>query len=158
MTATAHRLNPTLDFRQGDFFALPLADGALAGIAAFYCLIHCARAELVHAVAETHRVLMPGGRLLLAVHAGEGEVGRDDMYGQRVALVATLFPKDEARTPLTSAGFRIDELVTREPYPFEYQSRRIYATATRLEQPPRQSVHSVRRASGHDFGSFKEPH
>jgi SAM-dependent methyltransferase len=117
----------------GDFFSLPLDDGALAGVAAFYCLIHCARAELGRAVAEIHRVLIRGGRLLMTVHAGDGEVGRDEAYGKRVALVATLFSEDEVRAALTSAGFRIDELVTREPYPFEYQSRRIYATATRQE-------------------------
>jgi hypothetical protein len=78
-------------------------------------------------------VLIRGGRLLMTVHAGDGEVGRDEAYGKRVALVATLFSEDEVRAALTSAGFRIDELVTREPYPFEYQSRRIYATATRQE-------------------------
>jgi SAM-dependent methyltransferase len=73
MVATARRLNPKLDFRQGDFFALPLDDGAFAGAAAFYCLIHCARAELGRVVAEIHRVLMPGGRLLMTVHAGRAK-------------------------------------------------------------------------------------
>jgi SAM-dependent methyltransferase len=131
MIATARRLNPKLDFRQGDFFALPLTDGALAGVAAFYCLIHCARVELGRAVAEIHRVLMPGGRLLMAVHAGEGEVGRDELYGKRVALVATLFSEDEVRAALTATRFRIDAVVTRDPYAFEYPSRRIYAAATR---------------------------
>jgi SAM-dependent methyltransferase len=133
MVATASRLNPTLYFRHGDFFALPLDDGALAGVAAFYCLIHCARVELARAVAEIHRVLMRGGRLLMTVHAGNGEVGRDEACDKRIALVATLFSEDEVRAALTSTGFRIDELITREPYPFEYESRRIYATATRQE-------------------------
>src|SRR5262245_36904762 len=131
MVATARRLNPTLQFRQGDFFHLPLGDGEVAGVAAFYCLIHCARGELGRAVVEIHRVLMPGGRLLMSVHAGEGEVGRDEAYGKRVALVATLFSEDEVCAALAGAGFRVDELVTREPYPFEYPSRRIYATAAR---------------------------
>jgi SAM-dependent methyltransferase len=130
MVTTARRLHPTLQFRQGDFFHLPLADGELAGVAAFYCLIHCARGELGRAVAEIHRVLMPGGRFIMAVHAGEGEVGRDEAYGKRVALVATLFSQEEVRAALTAARFCVDELVTREPYPFEYPSRRIYATAT----------------------------
>jgi SAM-dependent methyltransferase len=129
MVATACRLNPTLQFCQGDFFHLPFADGALAGVAAFYCLIHCGRGELSRAVVEIHRVLMPGGRFLMAVHAGEGEVGRDEAYGKRIALVATLFTENEVCTALTAAGFRVNELVTREPYPFEYPSRRIYATA-----------------------------
>src|SRR5262245_57433170 len=132
MVATARRLNPTLPFHQGDFFRLPLADAELAGVAAFYCLIHCARGELDRAIVEIHRALMTGGRVLMAVHAGEGEVGRDEAYGKRVALVATLFSEDEVHAALTAAEFRVDELVTREPYPFEYPSRRIYAIATRV--------------------------
>src|SRR5262245_7473512 len=119
MVATARRLNPTLPFHQGDFFNLSLADGELAGVAAFYCLIHCARGALRRAVAEIHRVLMPGGRFLIAVHAGESEVGRDEAYGKRVALVATLFSDDEVHAALATAGFHVDELVTREPYPSE---------------------------------------
>jgi hypothetical protein len=72
------------------------------------------------------------------VHAGEGEVGREEAYGKRVALVATLFSEDEVRAALTIAGFRIDEIVTREPYPFEYPSRRIYATASKAIVAPGQ--------------------
>jgi SAM-dependent methyltransferase len=126
MIATARRLNPKLVFHQGDFFALPLADGALAGVAAFYCLIHCARAELGRAVAEIHprahaqRMSVDGG-----------EVGRNELYGKHVALVATLFAEDEVRAALTAASFRVDAVVTRDPYAFEYASRRIYASATR---------------------------
>jgi SAM-dependent methyltransferase len=130
MVATARRLNPTLDFQHGDFFALPLPDGTLAGIAAFYSLIHCARGELGRAVTELRRVLQAGGRLTMAVHAGAGEVSRDELFGKRVTFVATLFSEDEVRTALEGAGLRIDELAERPPYPQEYQSRRIYAVAT----------------------------
>ncbi|HYE91441.1 MAG TPA: methyltransferase domain-containing protein [Terriglobales bacterium] len=131
MVATARRLNPTLGFEQGDFFALPLENGALAGIAAFYSLIHCPRRELGRALAELARVLVPGGRLLMTLHEGTGEVGRDEAYGKRVALVATLFSEAEVRAALAGAGFHLDELAIRPPYDFEYQSRRIYARATR---------------------------
>jgi len=131
MVVTARRLNPTLDFRIGDFHRLDLAEGELAGIAAFYSLIHCARGELGRAAAELRRVLQPGGRLLMTVHEGSGEVGRDELFGKRVAFVATLFSEREVRDALEGAGFCIDEMVTRPPYDFEYQSRRIYTTATR---------------------------
>ena len=131
MTATARRLNPTLDFHQGDFFALDLADGALAGIAAFYSLIHCARDDLGRAVTEVSRVLARGGRVLMAVHAGTGEVTREEAFGKRTAFVATLFSDDEVRAALGRAGLRLDELTQRPPYAFEYQSTRIYAIATK---------------------------
>jgi SAM-dependent methyltransferase len=131
MIASARRLNPKLDFQPGNFFALDLPAGALAGIAAFYSLIHCARDELGRAVTELSRVLQPGGRLLMAVHAGTGEVTREEAYGKRTAFVATLFSEDEVRGALTNAGFGIDELTQRPPYDFEYQSIRIYALATK---------------------------
>jgi SAM-dependent methyltransferase len=135
MVATARRLNPTLRFQQADFFGLPLPDGALAGIAAFYSLIHCERHDLGRAVRELARVLVPGGRLLVAVHEGEGEVGRDEAFGKPVALVATLFSEAEVRTAVAGAGLTIDELAVRPPYDFEYPSRRIYTLATRTITP-----------------------
>ena len=131
MVATARRLTPALEFRQGDFFALDPADGALAGIAAFYSLIHCERGALARALGEIRRVLAPGGRLLMAVHAGEGEVTREEAYGKRTALVATLFSEKEVRHGLESAGLTLDELTQRPPYDFEYPSTRIYTIATR---------------------------
>src|SRR5262249_61526151 len=121
----------TLHFRSGDFLRLDLEDGELAGIAAFYSLIHSARGEIGRAAAELRRVLQPAGRLLMAVHEGSGEIGRDELFGKRVAFVATLFSEREVRDALEGAGFRIDEMVIRPPYDFEYQSRRIYTAATR---------------------------
>ena len=94
--------------------------------------LHCARHELTRALVELHRVIEPGGRLLLALHAGSGEVGREEAWGKRVALVATLFSESEVRAALETAAFRIDALHERPPYEHEYQSHRLYAFATRL--------------------------
>jgi len=82
-------------------------------------------------VGELARVLAPGGRLLMSVHAGTGEVTRDELYGKRVAFVATLFSEAEVRDALDRAGLRLEELSQRTPYDFEYQSTRIYALAER---------------------------
>jgi hypothetical protein len=68
---------------------------------------------------------------LMAVHAGTGEVTREEAYGKRTAFVATLFSEDEVRVALEGAGFAIDELTQRPPYDFEYPSTRIYALATK---------------------------
>src|SRR4051812_17665729 len=40
MVGWASRLNPGLEFRVGDMRSLDFADGALAGIVAFYSIIH----------------------------------------------------------------------------------------------------------------------
>jgi hypothetical protein len=57
-------------------------------------------------VSELARVLQTGGRLLISLHAGTGEVTRKEAYGKTVALVATLFSEDEVRTALHDAGTR----------------------------------------------------
>src|SRR5215471_9708634 len=95
MVATAQRLSPELHFVHGDMLSLPFDDGQLAGITAFYSLIHVERELLPRAIAELHRVLAPQGRLLVTFHAGEGEIHRDEWFGQAVAVHVTLFTSAE---------------------------------------------------------------
>src|SRR5882672_10930461 len=70
--ALARRLNPALRFVAADVRALPVADGACAGVVAFYSLIYTGADATAAALAELRRVLRAGGRLLAAVHAGAG--------------------------------------------------------------------------------------
>src|SRR5207253_2008915 len=79
MLAQARRLNPDLEFRPGDMLALSDPDAAWGGAAVFYSLIHIPRDRLPQALAELHRVLRPGGVLLIAVHAGQETVHRDEL-------------------------------------------------------------------------------
>jgi SAM-dependent methyltransferase len=57
-----------------DLRALPLRDGAVAAIVAFYTLIHLQRGELPGALREFRRALRPGGRVLMSAHEGDGEI------------------------------------------------------------------------------------
>ena len=61
MIRWASRLNPALDFRVGDMRALDLPDGALAGIVAFYSIVHFEPADLPAVLNELRRVLVPEG-------------------------------------------------------------------------------------------------
>jgi SAM-dependent methyltransferase len=126
MVAIAQGRYPTIPFVAGNMVALGLRRGALAGITAFYSLIHLPRDLVGSALAELRRVLQPDGRLLLAVHGGEGEVHRDSWYDRPVKMAATLFPLDELLRDIAGAGFVVEESMTRPPYDFEYQSERIY--------------------------------
>src|SRR5207248_11367724 len=80
----ASRLNPTLRSVAGDMRALPFVPGACAGIVAFYSLIYGGDTPTAAALAELHRVLREGGRLLVAVHAGTGAQRFTDYKGAPV--------------------------------------------------------------------------
>ena len=79
-----------------------------------------------------HRVLRPGGLLLLAFHVGDDTVHRDEWWGRRVSIDFTYFRPEEMELFLREAGFRVVETVEREPYPdVEHPSRRAYLFAER---------------------------
>src|SRR4026209_860395 len=69
--AEAQRLNPEIHFHQGNMLSLPDADNSWGGIAAFYCIIHIPREQIVAALIEMKRVLRPGGVLLVTFHIGQ---------------------------------------------------------------------------------------
>jgi SAM-dependent methyltransferase len=127
--AVARRCQPGLTFRVADMCDLPAGDGSLAGIVAFYSMIHLPRPRIPVALAEFHRVLTPGGALLAAMHGGTGEIGSDAAFGLPVRVRATLVSPDEIAGMAESAGFAIREQHERGPYPGEYPSQRLYLWA-----------------------------
>ena len=132
MVARARRLTPGVEFQQGDLMALDAPDVAWAGIVAFYSIIHIPRDDMAQALAELRRVLRPGGRLLLAFHVGDDAVHLDEWWGQPVCVDFFFFRSDEMARYLQAAGFEIEEIIEREPYPeVEHQSRRSYILARR---------------------------
>ena len=52
MVAEARRINPDIEFHQGDMLSLPDRDESWGGIAAFYCIIHIPRDKIVDALHE----------------------------------------------------------------------------------------------------------
>jgi len=131
MVREARRQFPSLRFRQGDMTALPLADGELAGIVCFYALIHVPRSFVAPAVSEMHRVVRPGGQVLVAVHGGTGSLHAREMVGRPVDLKATLFELGELRGYFTGAGFEVLDAHERAPYPGEHPTPRLYLWASR---------------------------
>jgi len=132
----AQGLTPGIRFQEGDMKALDAPDGAWAGIVAFYCLIHIPRSEMVSTLRELRRVLRPGGLLLLSFHIGDDVLHLDEWWGEKVCLDFFLFRSAEMTGYLTAAGFEIEEVIEREPYPeVEHQSRRSYIFARRADQP-----------------------
>lgn len=130
MVEQARRLNPGIPFTQGDMLALDVADETWGGIAAFYSLIHVPRSELGQAASEIYRVLRPDGLALLAFHVGEETTHLEDWFGEPVSVDFFFFRSQEIKERLLTAGFVIEDVVEREPYPdVEHPSRRAYLYA-----------------------------
>jgi SAM-dependent methyltransferase len=137
MVERASLLTPAVEFRQSDMRALPVPDETWAGIAAFYSIIHIHRDEMVRVLGELHRVLRPGGVLLLAFHIGDDTLHLDDWWGQKVSVDFFFFRSEEMARYLGGAGFEIEAIIEREPYPdVEHQSRRSYIFARRPNNVP----------------------
>lgn len=130
MIEWARKLSPAIEFRVGDMRALELPGGALAGIVAFYSLIHIDEREMASTLRELRRVLAPGGLLLIAFHVGEETVHRDELWGHSVSLDFRFLMPALMVTSLVEAGLVVLERVEREPYPaVEHASRRCYLLA-----------------------------
>ena len=128
MLEEARRLNPEIAFRQGNMLALDLADNSLAGIVAFYAIVHFPSTDLPQAFREMARVLKPGGLLLLSHHIGEEKVHRDEWWDRPVNIDFYFFQPQIIQRDLEAAGLVVEEVIEREPYApeVEHQSRRAY--------------------------------
>ena len=129
MVKCARRLNPDIPFVHGDMLTLDLPQDSLGGIVAFYAMIHLKREQMTPSLKEMRRALKPGGRLLVSFHGGEGELHRDEWYGQPVSIDVTLMTNEEMSAYLHAAGFAEVIIRERKPYEFEYPTPRLYAFA-----------------------------
>ena len=130
MVAEARRLNPEIHFHQGDMLSLPDADNSWGGIAAFYCIIHIPREQVVDALREMKRVLKPGGILLVTFHIGEETKHIDEWWEKQVNLDFIFYLPDQMEAWLKEAGFDLLETLVREPNPeVEVTTRRAYLFA-----------------------------
>ncbi|MGB6688187.1 MAG: class I SAM-dependent methyltransferase [Terracidiphilus sp.] len=131
MVEQARKLNPGIQFREGNLLALDLPDGSLAGITAFCAIVNIRIESLPIVFREMARVLMPGGLLLLAFHIGGEIIRPGELWGRTISMEFFLFDPDAIQRLLTEAGFAIEEVIERGPYApeVEYQSRRAYIFA-----------------------------
>jgi SAM-dependent methyltransferase len=118
MVAQARARHPDLEFSTGSMIALPAPDGSWDGLISFYALIHLIEdADVRTALAEFRRVLADGGLLLLAVHAGEEVRHSEEWLGAAVDVSFRFFDPGWLSAELDRAGFTIEALTRRQPYP-----------------------------------------
>jgi SAM-dependent methyltransferase len=114
MVAVARRDHPGLPVAVASMTGLPLAGGVLAGLVAWYSVIHVPEEDLPGVWAGFARALRPGGVLLLASQAGEGWSLKTEGYGGHPMAVQV-----HRRTPerlgglLAAAGFAVEGTVLR---------------------------------------------
>jgi SAM-dependent methyltransferase len=130
MIAEARLAHPGIAFSVGDLRNLDTTAGSLAGIVAFYSLIHLPPQEMQSVLDDFGRYLQRGGLLLIALHAGEGVNEVKEWFGRRVSLHGYFLQPAQLIDMLQRAGFVVASSLFRPPYPdIEFPSERIYLLA-----------------------------
>ncbi len=130
MVDKAKNLNDQIDFRQGDMLALKYKDCSIAGLTAFYSIIHTPLESMPELFREFLRVLKPGGILLFSFHAGDDMMLIEELWGEKVSMDFYFFPVEKIEGIVKKAGFRLVETLERPPYKdVEYESNRAYVLA-----------------------------
>jgi SAM-dependent methyltransferase len=134
MIAQARKAHPGLRFEVGSMLALDLPDRCLGGIVAWYSIIHIPDEQLPQAFGQFHRVLLPGGYVLMAFQAGTEVEHVADLSGHAVSLDFHWRQPDQVAAVLGQAGLDVRVRVLREPDDaggFPERSQQAYLLARR---------------------------
>ncbi len=134
MIELAARTFPQSRFEVGDFFSLRQEASSLAGILAFYCIVHLTLGQLVPAFAEMYRVLIGGGVLLLSFHVGTEVIRAENFLDTNADLDFTFFEPQQIEAALKTAGFVSIDFRIRASYDTEYASQRGYVFARKPKE------------------------
>ncbi|MEJ1088434.1 class I SAM-dependent methyltransferase [Microbacterium sp. Mu-80] len=116
--ANARSRYPHLEFVEGSFTELPVADASHGGILAWYSLIHTPPEELPPVFAEFARVLAPGGSVLIGFFDGTPR----EQFAHAVTT-AYFWTSDALAELLESAGFTVTASERRGRAPGEVSIR-----------------------------------
>ncbi|MEV5988459.1 class I SAM-dependent methyltransferase [Streptomyces sp. NPDC052051] len=134
MIESARQAYPALRFDVGSMAALDIADGALGGVLSRWSVIHTPPRELPVILAEFHRVLAPGGHLLIGFSASEGPSHLTQVFDHAVAPAYRWSP-DHLAALLRTAGLAEVARMVREPQPTDRrQFKEIYLLAGKSEE------------------------
>jgi ubiquinone/menaquinone biosynthesis C-methylase UbiE len=116
MIELARQAHPDLRFEVGTMEALRVADGALSGVLSRWSIIHTPPREISVILAEFHRVLAPGGHLLVGFSASEGPAHPTQVFDHSVAPAYRWWP-DHLAGLLRESGLAEVARMTCEPRP-----------------------------------------
>ena len=114
MIDQARLRNPELDFTVGSMTELSLPDGCVGGVCAWYSTIHVPDTHLPTVFSEFHRVLAPGGVVLLAFQVGDQPRHLTEAFGIPVDLEFHWRTTEAVSVLLESAGLPVYTRTVRE--------------------------------------------
>ncbi|GAA2237758.1 class I SAM-dependent methyltransferase [Streptomyces indiaensis] len=115
MLAIARREHPGLRFVRGSMLEPDLPDGSLDGVVSWYSIIHTPEEHLPALFAGFHRVLRPGGHLLLGFQCGDEPRRYEEAFGHAVSLTFLRRRPEQVADLLRAAGFTLRATTVREP-------------------------------------------
>ncbi|GIH12683.1 class I SAM-dependent DNA methyltransferase [Rugosimonospora africana] len=116
MIEVARRERPGLRFEVGSMTDLTLGDASLAGLLAWFTLIHIPDHEVPSIFAQFRRVLRPGSPLLLGFYVGDGSRLKTQGYGGHPMKVHVhRRPPERVADWLRDAGFTIEAQMLLDP-------------------------------------------
>ena len=115
MVALARRTYPELRFDEGSMLALDVPEAALGGLLSYYSIIHIARERRWEVLAEFHRVLTPGGMLMLVFQIGDEQGHRTEFHGTPVSVDWYRQQPSDLAKLLRETGFEPWTTTVREP-------------------------------------------
>lgn len=109
MVAIANaRLGSSAEISIGDMRDLGAVEsGTTAAVLSFFAIHHIGPEEVLAALQEWHRILRPGGQLVVAAWEGAGPID----YGDMSDVVALRYGKEEIAAWTRKAGFAVDRCV-----------------------------------------------
>ncbi len=116
MIDLARRDHPGLRFEVGSMTNLRLADASVAGLVAFWSLIHIPDNEIPTVFAHFRRVLRPGAPLLVGFHVGaETRLKTQGYGGHPMKVYVHRRQPDQVAAQLREAGFTIEAQTLFDP-------------------------------------------
>ncbi|MGK4585414.1 class I SAM-dependent DNA methyltransferase [Kitasatospora sp. HPMI-4] len=113
MIEVARREHPGIRFEVGSMTDLDLTDASMAGLVAWYSLIHVPDDEIGSVFAHFRRVLRPGGPLLLSFHVGDESRLKTQGYGGHpMKVYVHRRQPDRVAAWLNDAGFAVEAQMT----------------------------------------------
>jgi ubiquinone/menaquinone biosynthesis C-methylase UbiE len=113
MIESARSEHPGLRFEVGSMTDLDLSDASVAGLVAWYSLIHVPDDEIGSVLTHFRRVLRPGGPLVLSFHVGDATRLKTQGYGGHPMKVHVHRRRPgQVAAWLSEAGFTVEAQMT----------------------------------------------